>query len=179
MLPSKIEAIQKLIPPHDNTGMRRIIRLTGIYHHFIKDFVESTKPLTTALKGDNIKEKNIWTAGIKKIFWVAEYPVLQFPNFKKEFILETNASLKRIAALRNQLKNGWVALVSCDSRVLSKHKWNCSIPEPELMKMKKRTSRISRILLQLQEHNFYFPFQPGNFPMHQVPLPDFWLQRLL
>ena len=65
----------------------------------------------------------------------SEYPVLQFPNFEQEFILETDANLKRIAALLNQLKDGLVALVSCASRVLSKHErgitvfqnLNCSV----------------------------------------------------
>ena len=35
----------------------------------------------------------------------SEYPVLQFPDFDKEFILETDANQKRLAALLNQLKD--------------------------------------------------------------------------
>ena len=119
MLPSKIEAIQKLIPPQDKTGIRHIIGLAGFYRHFINNFAEITQPLTEALKGDNIKEKIAWTEEMQNSFELlkqkfAEYPILLVPNFEQEFILETDANLKRIAALLNQLKSGLLALVSWD-----------------------------------------------------------------
>ena len=56
--------------------------------------------------------QNLFELPMQKFF---EYPVLQFPNFEKEFILETDANLKRVAALLNQLKNGLAALISCAS----------------------------------------------------------------
>ena len=104
MLPSKIEAIQKLIPPNDKTGLRQILGMAGFYRHFIKDFAEITQPFTEALQGKNIKEKIIWTPEMQQCFDLlkqrfSEYPVLQFPDFEKEFILETDANPKKIAAL--------------------------------------------------------------------------------
>ena len=118
--------------------MRHILGLAGFYRHFINNFAEITQPLTEALKGDNIKEKIVWTAEMQNSFELlkqkfAEYPVFQFPNFEQEFSLETDANLKRIAALLNQLRDGLVALVSCASLVLSKHERNYSIPELELL----------------------------------------------
>ena len=127
----------------------------------------------------------------------SEYPVLQFPDFDKEFILETDANQKRLAALLNQLKDNLLALISCASRVLSKHEKNYGVTELELlcvswaiehfrpylygrtfqiitdhkaittvMEMKKPTSKITRMLLQLQEYDYYFTFRPGK--LHQA-----------
>ena len=201
MLPSKIEAIQKLLPPKDKTGLRHIMGMAGFYRHFIKDFADLTKPFNDALQGKNIKENIVWTPEMQRSFDLlkqkfSEYPVLQFPDFDKEFILETDANQKRLAVLLNQLKDNLLALISCASRVLSKHERNYSVTELELlcvswaiehfrpylygrtfqiitdhkaittvMKMKKPTSKITRMLLQLQEYDYYFTFRPGKLRM--------------
>ena len=84
MLPSKIEAIQKLLPPKDKTGLRHIMGMAGFYRHFIKDFADLTKPFNDALQGKNIKENIVWTPEMQRSFELlkqkfSEYPVLQFP----------------------------------------------------------------------------------------------------
>ena len=104
MAPSKIEAITKLVPPKDKHGIRHILGVAGFYRNFIQNYAE-----------------------------ISEYPILQFPDFDKEFILETDANLIRLAALLNQYKGDKMALIACASRVLSKHEKNYSIPELELL----------------------------------------------
>ena len=68
MLPSKIEAIQKLLPPKDKTGLRHIMGMAGFYRHFIKDFADLTKPFNDALQGKNIKENIVWTPEMQRSF---------------------------------------------------------------------------------------------------------------
>ena len=197
MAPSKIEAITKLVPPKDKHGIRHILGVAGFYRNFIQNYAEIVAPFTAALAG-GIQGKISWTPNMQQAFELlkqkfSEYPILQFPDFDKEFILETDANLIRLAALLNQYKGDEMALIACASRVLSKHEKNYSIPELELlaivwalehfrpylygrtfhiitdhkaltmvMKMTKPTSKITRMLLQLQEYDYHISFRPGK-----------------
>ena len=64
---------------------------------------------------------------------ISQSPISQFPDFDKEFILETDANLICLAALLNQYKGKEMALIACANRALSKHEKNYSIPELELL----------------------------------------------
>ena len=49
---AKIEIIEKLPPPINVKEIRNFLGHVGFYHHFIKDFSQITRPLTSLLAKD-------------------------------------------------------------------------------------------------------------------------------
>ena len=58
-------------------------------------------------------------------------PVLQFPNFSQTFMLEMDASDKRLAAILMQYYDGKEPILAKASRVLTKAEMNYSTVEKE------------------------------------------------
>ena len=64
---------------------------------------------------------------------LSAYPVLQFPNFNESFILETDASTIRLAAVLMQKINKNKVLISAASRTLIEAESNYSTVEREAL----------------------------------------------
>jgi hypothetical protein len=133
--PEKIVAIQKYPIPKTPKEIKQFLGLIGYYRKFIPDFSRVTKPFTQCLKKG------------KKITFDAEYnncfeqckqlltndPILQYPDFSKEFILTTDASNVALGAILSQGTIGADKPVCYASRTLNDSELNYSTIEKELL----------------------------------------------
>ena len=92
--PNKIEAIVNYTEPKCQKDIRAFLGLTGYYRRFIKDYSHITKPLTKLLKKNSTFK---FDEDCRKSFETCKMiltnaPILQYPDFDKEFIVTTDAS---------------------------------------------------------------------------------------
>ena len=134
--PGKIDKVKELKAPTNVKGVRSILGLYSYYRKFIKNFSKIAKPLNQLLKKD---EKFQWTEEHQKAFEILkqkliEYPILQYPNFEKEFILITDASGIGLGAILSQLnKDGKEIVIAYASRSLRGAEVNYPITELECL----------------------------------------------
>ncbi|GJS76205.1 retrotransposon-related protein [Tanacetum coccineum] len=89
---SKIQAMKEWPIPKTVKQLRGFLGLTGYYRRFIRHYAIISKPLTQLLK----KQSFLWNESAQMAFETLKSaminaPVLSLPNFKKEFIVETDA----------------------------------------------------------------------------------------
>jgi len=95
--------------------------MVGFYARFIPDFSSKAAPLH-GLKGKGIQFK--WGEEHQASFdmlkkALCEAPLLQVPDFEKDFVLATDASDIAVSAVLNQRVNGELAPVAYYSKLLS------------------------------------------------------------
>lgn len=134
--PDKIEAIQKFPIPKTATEIKRFLGLLGYYRKFIPDFARITKPMTQCLKkGSKIALNNpdyINCFERCKILLTND-PILQYPDFNREFVLTTDASNLAIGAVLSQGPIGSDKPIAYASRTLNDSETNYSTIEKELL----------------------------------------------
>ena len=101
----KIRKIKELPAPQGLTELRAALGLFSYYRKFVKGFSQIAKPITTLLKKD---VPYIWTNDQQNSFdklkeKLITSPILQYPDFTKEFILYTDASGVGLGAVLSQL----------------------------------------------------------------------------
>ena len=134
--PKKIEKIKNLKRPENVKQIREIIGLCSYYRRFIDGFSKIAKPI------NNLKKKNVpfeWTEKQEEAFKelkekLINYPILQHPNFEKEFILITDASGEGLGAILEQLdEKGREIVISYASRNLIEAETRYPITELECL----------------------------------------------
>lgn len=134
--PDKITAIQKFPLPKTATEIKRFLGLLGYYRKFIPDFARITKPMTQCLKkGSKITYND---SNYIKCFETCKTlltndPILQYPDFNKDFILTTDASNYAIGAVLSQGTIGSDKPIAYASRTLNSSEINYSTIEKELL----------------------------------------------
>ena len=107
--PSKknVASIVACSPPKTYTVICSFTGVVGHYRHFIKGFAHIMAPLYNLISGDNKDKKSepvklspeaLEAFNILKEKYM-NAPVLSFPDFKKPFLLETDASRKGLGAV--------------------------------------------------------------------------------
>ena len=74
-------------------------------------------------------------------------PILSFPDFSQQFILDTDASINGIGAVLSQCKNGKEHVIAYASRSLTKAKRNYSVTRRELLAVVTFTGHFRQYLL--------------------------------
>ena len=102
--PSKVDAVKRFPTPSDVSSLRSFLGLASYYRRFIPGFSKVAEPLF-ALTRKNVTFK--WSERCDKAFQqlktlLTSAPLLVFPNFHKEFILETDASISGLGAVLAQ-----------------------------------------------------------------------------
>jgi transposase InsO family protein len=121
ILPDRVSAIQEYPRPANLRALRRFIGMVGFYGCFIPQYVEVAAVLY-GLKKEEVPF--VWRAEHQTAFdrlkqALCEAPVLQVPDFGKEFVLVTDASDLAISAVLQQQISGGLAPISYYSRVLT------------------------------------------------------------
>ena len=110
--------------------------LSSYYRRFIEIFAAVAQPLT-ALTRNNVTFK--WTSECQESFdrlkqCLTTAPVLHYPSFDHSFVLETDASIKRIGTILSQAQDkGQRHPVAYASRSLTAAEHNYSITELETL----------------------------------------------
>lgn len=133
--PEKISIIKNFPIPKTQKDIKSFLGLLGYYRRFIRDFAKITKPMTKCLKKnatvihDEEFIKSFNTA--KEI--LTNDPILQYPDFSKEFILTTDASNVAIGAVLSQGTIPSDKPVAYASRTLNETETRYSTIEKELL----------------------------------------------
>ena len=93
-------AIAECAPPQTYTEIHAFLGLVGHYQQFIKDFAWITQPLNKHLSGEEASRKTEWVSlseDALEAFQTLKQacvsaPILAFPDYTKDFLLETDAS---------------------------------------------------------------------------------------
>ena len=115
---SKVDAMSKMAPPTDVTGVKRFLGASGYYRNFVQDFGTRTKHLTDLLKKANVFD---WSAQCQREFddikqALVSAPVLALPRWDLPFTLRCDASETGIGCLLVQNIDGVRRIVCCASR---------------------------------------------------------------
>lgn len=127
----KIESIKQLKIPNTKKQIKSFLGITGYYRKFIKDYAKIAQPLTQCLKKDNniSKDSKYINAFEKLKELIVNHPILQYPDFNKQFVLTTDASQFAIGAVLSQNDHP----ICYASRTLNEHEKNYSTIEKELL----------------------------------------------
>ncbi|KAJ8020637.1 hypothetical protein HOLleu_40281 [Holothuria leucospilota] len=129
--PAKIEKIMKWPTPTTSIELSSFLGLASYYRRFVPGFAKIAAPLHslkakggTAGKKDLTNTRITWNDEAEKSFTslkelLSTAPVLIYPNFEKEFVLEIDASLKGLGAcLMQKDEKGYLHPVAYASRGL-------------------------------------------------------------
>ena len=131
----KVAYISQLSPPINVRGMRRFLGIASWYRRFVPDFAKIAAPLTHLLK------KGVtwrWDGDQEKAFrclkqCLTSAPVLACPNFKKPFILQTDASDLGLGAALIQHDQDGDHVVAYASRSLTNTERKYCVTEKECL----------------------------------------------
>ena len=101
--------------------VHQFLGLVSYYRRFIAGFADIAYPLHTFTKKD---VSFVWSTGCQKAFdllksKLSSAPILVYPNFDLEFVLETDASVRGLGAFLSQQLNSQLHPVAFASRALS------------------------------------------------------------
>lgn len=134
--PAKLESIKSFAIPQNQKQIKQFLGLTGYYRKMIPGYAKIAKPLTAALRTDariDLSNKDYIESFETLKSLLQNEPILQLPDFKKQFILTTDASNYAIGSVLSQNVNGKDLPISYASRTLNKHEEKLSTIEKELL----------------------------------------------
>ena len=134
--PGKIEKIRDIKIPTTVREVRAVLGLFSYYRKFVEGFSKIAKLLNELLKKENGFK---WEERQQKAFEelkerLIKHPILEYPNFEKEFILITDASGEGLGAVLSQLNDqGKEVVIAYGSRSLKPAEKNYVITEQECL----------------------------------------------
>ena len=134
--PRLVEAVREFPVPKNLPDVRRFLGLTSYYRRFIRNFAKVASPLHYLTKKDS---RWLWTLECETAFQALKEklttaPVVAYPNFHKEYILETDASTQGLGAVLSQVQSDEQPHpVAFASRALSRAERNYGITELETL----------------------------------------------
>ena len=170
--PSNTEKVASWPRPHSPTEVRSFIGLASFYRRFIRNFSKIAAPLTNLThKGAKFN----WTEECDNAFDTLKQalvnpPLLAYPDFTKEFILSTDASLTAIGAVLSQVQEGTERVVAYFSQMLTTAQQKWSTYDRELWAIV-ASVRHFRHYLRGQEFSIFTDHQP-LLGYRKVPIQD-------
>ena len=132
--PTKVQAVREFPIPKNVKSLRSFLGLASYYRRFIPNFSVIANPLFALTRKEAIYQ---WDQNCQEAFQqlkdiLTEASVLAFPDFSREFLLETDASGLGLGAVLSQVQtNGECHPIAYASRTLQKHEKNYGITELE------------------------------------------------
>ena len=131
----KIEAVEKWPVPQNVTEIKTFLGLCSYYRRFVKNFSKIAAPLYQLTQKDQIFN---WTSNCQDTFnqmknCLTEAPILAYPDFGKEFILDTDASRLGIGGILSQVQDGEERVIAYASRAMNKHEQKYCVTRQELL----------------------------------------------
>ncbi|KAL5466930.1 hypothetical protein EMCRGX_G031093 [Ephydatia muelleri] len=149
--PEKVEVIAKWPTPQSKRDVQQFLGLANYYRRFIKDFGVIAKPL------NRLTEKNTtfeWSTTCQRAFenlrnCLVEPPVLAYPNYTRDFLLDTDACCNcGIGAVLSQVDDSGAERVICyASRSLSRQEQRYCVTRRELLAVVEFTQHFRHYLL--------------------------------
>jgi len=133
--PGKVECVKKHKEPKNVKQLQAFLGLVNYYRKFIPNAAEILLPLTNLLKKN---QKFDFTKECKEAMEtlklaIASPPILQYPDFKKPFLLTTDASNGALGAILSQGEIGEDLPIAFASRALSDTERRYSTIEKEFL----------------------------------------------
>lgn len=133
--PKLINDVKNFPVPKDQRNVREFLGLTGYYRRFLENFSKRAKPLSDLLKKD---VKFSWGPEQQTSFEdlrdaLCTEPILQYPDFRRRFVLTTDASNIAVGAVLSQGEIGRDLPIAYISRLLNKAEQNYSTTEKECL----------------------------------------------
>ena len=134
--PRLVLAVKQFPTPRNVREVRQFLGLSSYYRRFIPSFAKCAQPLHN-LTRQGVQFK--WCTECQQAFEflkqrLIEAPVLAYPSFSKEFVLETDASIEGLGAVLSQAQgDGRLHPIAFASRALSQAERNYSITELETL----------------------------------------------
>lgn len=144
--PAKTEAIARWKQPHTEKELRAFLGIAGYYRRFVKRFSQIAAPLHALLTKQGCKKgaawrrsspseqqefQQRWTPECTKAFKelkarLTSPPILGYPDFKRPFIVETDASFDGLGAVLSQEQETGRVVICYASRGLRPSERNMS-----------------------------------------------------
>ena len=148
----KVQAVETFPVPTSKSQVRAFLGLTGYYRKFIPHYAHTAAVLTDLTRKD-APNKVKWTPECQRAFdelkrILSSSAVLWSPDFTHQFILQTDASNRRVGAVLSQLDDeGIERPVAYYSRKLLPREKNYSAVEKECFAIKLATHAFRVYLL--------------------------------
>ncbi|CAK8672603.1 unnamed protein product [Clavelina lepadiformis] len=133
--PEKISAVSNWPVPSSIKDVRQFLGLASYYRKFVRDFAKIAAPLYDLTKPQKQfcwNDKFLHSFNLLKDSLVTN-PVLRYPDFTQQFILDTDASNSSLGCVLSQIVDGEEHPVSYASRSLTKAERNYSTTRKELL----------------------------------------------
>ncbi len=134
--PRKVEAVQNFPRPENLKTLRSFLGLASYYRRFVQGFSAVAYPLFALTHKD---APFVWTQACEEAFerlkeLMTGAPLLAYPDFTRDFLLETDASGEGLGAvLAQRLEDGAVHPIAFASRTLQNHERNYGVTELEAL----------------------------------------------
>ena len=129
--PAKTEAIKNWPKPTTEKELRSFLGIAGYYRRFVQNFAKIAAPLHALLSKPNKSKTKLKSEQFAKL-WnkncdialrtlkekLTTTPILGYPDFSKEFILEIDASLEGLGAVLSQERSTGNVVIAYASRTL-------------------------------------------------------------
>ena len=133
--PQKVAAIERFNTPTNPKKLKAFCGMISYYWRFIPNCSRIVSPLYKLLKKDTKFE---WAEAQENAFQhlkskLTQQPILQYPDFSKEFVLTTDASNKGLGAVLSQEPIGKDLSVAYASHSLNNAEFHYTTNEKELL----------------------------------------------
>ena len=129
--PEKVRAIREFPRPSNISDLRRFLGMASYYRRFIEEFAEIAQPLHALTEKDRPFQ---WCPTCEEAFQrllrcLSSTPILGYPDFHQQFVVETDASNMGLGAVLRQGQT----VIEYASRTLNKAERNYSATEKECL----------------------------------------------